>query len=160
MLWAINFMISSLVIGISLVAPVMLDQVPCVYCIWQRYPWLLLGLWAMIGGWSFQRFPDLPVMIFFCFGSVILLACSLALGLFHRMVEMGLLVAPCPVPELPMNDFKSFEEAMKNTLRIPPCDAAQSLLGIPYTVYNVITSTVLLMFNLKCSVRLIIQKVA
>jgi disulfide bond formation protein DsbB len=140
----IAFLVSLAALGSALVAQFAFDMKPCVLCLYQRVPYLLLFLGALAGLMLAKPFPKIipPLLAFMA----VLFAASAGVAFFHVGVEQGWWVfgAGCPVINL---EGKSAEEALAQLLTTPQADCSKvawSFLGLSITIWNVLLSLVML----------------
>lgn len=126
------FLVAFGALGAALVAQFVFDMKPCILCLWQRLPYLLIITFSFFG---FVRADFTKAMLI-----LILLAflASFGLAFFHVGVEQHWweLSGGCPVESL---EGASQEEALAKILATPlaPCDkVAWRLFGFSITVYN------------------------
>ncbi len=133
---ALVFLASVAALASALAAQFVFGIPPCVLCIWQRVPYALAGLVALVGLVAAARRPNLaPLFLGFC---LVLFVAEFGLAFFHFGVEQhwwafaeGCTVAPLTAA--------TPEEVLAQILATPqvPCDVpGWMLLGLSVTFWN------------------------
>lgn len=142
--FAVVLLVSFAALGTALAAQIFFGLKPCVLCIWQRLPYLLLILNSVAALLLLRRVPDLTnYMLIFC---LLFFIGSFGISFFHNGVEQGWwsLEGGCPIGAAMEN--KTEEQALAELLTTPmaKCDEITwRILGFSVTVWNALLSLIM-----------------
>lgn len=144
--FAVVLLVSVGALGTALAAQIFFGLKPCILCIWQRLPYLLLILDSAAALILLRRVPDLTnYLLIFC---LLFFIGSFGISFFHNGVEQGWweMGSGCPVTSM---DGKTEEQALAELLTTPlaACDEiAWRILGFSVTVWNALLSLVMCIY--------------
>ena len=133
-------------IGGAWFSELVLGYVPCMLCLWQRWPYYIALPLAMAGllvvrGESGRRYlPLLAVLLGLIF------VVSFGLGAYHAGVEWKLWAGPTGCGGRLTTSAPSLDDFRKslNTARVVLCDeAAMRILGLSFAGWNAVVSAVI-----------------
>ena len=133
-------------IGGAWFSELVLGYVPCMLCLWQRWPYYIalpiafFALLALRGEGGRRYLPALAVLL----GLVFIV--SFGLGVLHAGVEWKLWAGPSGCGGRLTSSAPSLEDFRKslNTARIVLCDeAAMRVLGLSFAGWNAVISAVI-----------------
>jgi disulfide bond formation protein DsbB len=133
-------------IGGAWFSELVLGYVPCMLCLWQRWPYYIAlplaiaGLLALRGEGSRRYLPMLAAVL------GVIFVVSFGLGVFHAGVEWKLWAGPAGCGGRLTTTAPSLEDFRKslNTARVVLCDeAAMRILGLSFAGWNAVVSALI-----------------